>query len=118
MSIGLNDEWFRALSDWMSQEDIIAKAWCYGSRVKGSHTPESDLDVAIQLTLNGDSMTLAWITHAARWKELAQSQIGSSPKVHLEVTDPESDDIVWPAIQDHGLQIYPNPPKISISSRG
>lgn len=36
--------------DWALKKPEIERIWFFGSRVKGSHKPTSDLDIAIELT--------------------------------------------------------------------
>jgi predicted nucleotidyltransferase len=53
---------------WASSQPLVTRAILYGSRVKGTHRPDSDLDVAIELTpLPGDGSTLAtWFGEESR----------------------------------------------------
>jgi predicted nucleotidyltransferase len=45
-----------AVAKWASSEPLIRKAYLFGSRVRGAHKPDSDLDVAVEIfTLQGDS---------------------------------------------------------------
>lgn len=34
---------------WAATQPEITKVWLYGSRVRGTHRPDSDLDVAVQV---------------------------------------------------------------------
>ena len=36
-----------AISGWADAQPQVGRVWLYGSRVRGSHLPDSDLDVAI-----------------------------------------------------------------------
>jgi predicted nucleotidyltransferase len=38
-----------ALAAWAPQQPSLRRLWIYGSRVKGSHRPDSDLDVAFEI---------------------------------------------------------------------
>ena len=62
-------EQLRALvAQWAASQPIVTRAHLYGSRVRGSHREDSDLDVAIEITpLPGDSSAFAtWIAEASR----------------------------------------------------
>jgi predicted nucleotidyltransferase len=64
----------RAIREWAAATPVVRRAWLFGSRVRGSHRPDSDLDVAIEHDrLSGDASTLAtWIGEAGSWRaELA-----------------------------------------------
>jgi predicted nucleotidyltransferase len=59
-----------AVAKWASTQPLIRKAYLFGSRVRGTHKPNSDLDVAIEIfTLQGDEDPLTtWICEAQRLK--------------------------------------------------
>jgi predicted nucleotidyltransferase len=59
-----------AVAKWASTQPLIQKAYLYGGRVRGTHQPDSDLDVAVELfTLPGDESLLAtWIREAQQLK--------------------------------------------------
>lgn len=52
-----------AVSKWANTQPLIRKVYLFGSRVRGTHRPDSDLDVAVEIfTLPGDNSPLAtWI---------------------------------------------------------
>lgn len=41
-----------ALLEWARQDPILAKIHLLGSRVKGDHRPDSDIDIAVELDLS------------------------------------------------------------------
>jgi predicted nucleotidyltransferase len=44
------------IRSWAERKAIVKRVWLYGSRVRGNHNPDSDLDVAIEHdTAPGDS---------------------------------------------------------------
>lgn len=59
-----------AVAKWASTQPLIRKAYLFGSRVRGTHKPNSDLDVAVEIfTLPGDEYPLTtWICEAQRLK--------------------------------------------------
>lgn len=59
-----------AVANWASSEPLIRKAYLFGSRVRGAHKPDSDLDVAVEIfTLQGDSNPFTtWTSEAQRLK--------------------------------------------------
>ncbi|WP_369690099.1 nucleotidyltransferase domain-containing protein [Pseudomonas luteola] len=57
-----------AIAKWSSTQPLTRKAYLFGSRVRGTHRPDSDLDVAVKVfTLPADSCPLAtWIGESHR----------------------------------------------------
>lgn len=103
MSKAIPDEWIRALIRWATQNESVASAYVYGSRVKGGHRPDSDLDFAICLNGSGEDSFSVWIYEAKAWREELAKLLPVS--VHLEMAL-EDDTTVWPAVQEHGILIY------------
>lgn len=59
------------ITGWTEAQPLVRKAYVFGSRVKGTHSPNSDLDVAIELVPRpGDETVLAtWICEARALRE-------------------------------------------------
>ncbi|MFJ3109969.1 nucleotidyltransferase family protein [Pseudomonas putida] len=59
-----------AVANWAKSEQLIRKAYLFGSRVRGTNSPDSDLDVAVEIaTLEGDSCAFTtWTAQAQRLK--------------------------------------------------
>ena len=48
-----------AVAKWASTQPLIRKAYLFGSRVRGTSNPDSDLDIAVEVfTLPGDPMRI------------------------------------------------------------
>ena len=106
MTTSIDERWLTALSDWARGEPSVLKAWVFGSRAKGSARQESDLDVAVFLESEDRTVQVEWILNARTWASEAQSQVGAFPKIDLQLADPECDEVVWPAVQEHGIPFY------------
>ena len=39
------------LSEWAAKNPLVARLWVFGSRARGDHRDDSDLDIAIELDL-------------------------------------------------------------------
>jgi predicted nucleotidyltransferase len=78
-----------SIAQWAELTRQIRRVWVFGSRAKGTHRPDSDIDVAIELDALEDSeQTLAlWIAQAGHWESQLQSRIGVN--VDLEWFDPD-----------------------------
>ena len=64
-----------ALVNWASRKPKIRRVMLFGSRVKGTHREESDLDIAVELEPGEDSnATLAvWMDVSEPWKAELES---------------------------------------------
>ena len=51
------DQMSIAVAKWAATEPLVRKAYLFGSRVRGTHSPDSDLDVAIELRTPGCGKT-------------------------------------------------------------
>ncbi|MEL7099778.1 MAG: nucleotidyltransferase domain-containing protein [Pseudomonadota bacterium] len=106
MSSGVAQTWLVALSVWASGKPSIRSAWVFGSRAKNKHTQESDLDIALLLQPDDGKVLADWIFNAANWREEAQAAIGPHPRIDLQHAWPGEDEIVWPAVQAHGVLFF------------
>jgi len=61
----------QAVTRWAALEPLVTKAYIFGSRITGTHTSESDLDVAVELKPEpGDTTPFAtWIHEAQRLRD-------------------------------------------------
>lgn len=63
------------LSSWATSKPLVDLVWIFGSRARGNHRPDSDLDIAIQLDLSAadgvdESGGLAtWMLDTGGWEE-------------------------------------------------
>jgi predicted nucleotidyltransferase len=64
------DDMAAAVAKWAGTQPLVRKAYLFGSRVRGTHRPDSDLDVAVEVfTLPGDSSPFTtWAGEAQRLK--------------------------------------------------
>lgn len=63
-----------SLKTWAGRHTEITRVIVYGSRARGDHHPDSDLDVAVEIEESKweESPFTIWITSAAEWqRELA-----------------------------------------------
>lgn len=64
------DDMAAAVAKWAGTQPLVRKAYLFGSRVRGTHRPDSDLDVAVEVfALPGDSSPFTtWTGEAQRLK--------------------------------------------------
>ena len=69
MPVGQAD--INVIRRWAALHPIIRRVWVFGSRVRGTERPDSDIDVAIEHgSMPGDSSPFAtWIGEAQTWRD-------------------------------------------------
>jgi len=61
------------ISDWAKSEPLIMKAYIFGSRHKGNAREDSDIDVAVEIDVDGDESALSlWMDESERLSENLQ----------------------------------------------
>ena len=59
---------------WAAEKPLVKRLWLFGSRVRGDHRPDSDVDVAIELDMSAakgldeSGGTAAWAFDTGSWK--------------------------------------------------
>lgn len=97
-----------ALRHWANSDsdaEWITEIWLFGSRARGDHRPDSDVDLAFVLrderdrTAEGESICMR-----QRWKSALTALLGA-PADPWWLNDPESV-IVAPAVAAHGVKLW------------
>jgi predicted nucleotidyltransferase len=105
MDDGLAEGWRQTAAKWAAGKERIHELHLFGSRAKGDHVEESDVDLAYVLTGSDPGEVLAYsMFECGSWAAELQALIGA--EVHLELADPLTDMVVWPAVREHGQLIY------------
>lgn len=104
MDDGVEQDWVDAISVWAASEPLIEAAYVFGSRVKGTHRADSDLDVAVIVAGSDEGERLGnAICEKPRW--IAGLQPRLPVKLHLQCAM-DDDEVVMPAVREHGRIIY------------
>lgn len=101
-----------ALIKWAQTESIVTKVYIFGSRLKGTHRPDSDLDVAIELQkLPGDeTVTATWICEAGRLENSIRSYVPYA--VDLQAYNDKETPHLRAYLEEASLLVYEaNPPR-------
>ncbi len=77
------EEWLQALISWAEENQHVTSAYLYGSRVKGTHGGDSDLDVAVRLGGTAEDPFTTWACEAEVWRQQLARLLPVS--VHLEL---------------------------------
>lgn len=84
---------------WATSQPEIARVFFFGSRIKGTATPTSDLDIAVSLNFEESGTSLAyWIHHCNHWagelKALVSVEVdlqwyggSETPTIHAALND-------------------------------
>lgn len=67
----------QAIRRWAESQPIIKRVWLFGSRVRGTERPDSDLDIAVEhdsLPGDSDAFTTA-ISEVGNWRAQLQPQV-------------------------------------------
>lgn len=108
MDDGLSADWREEAALWAAGKERIRELHLFGSRAKGDWIPTSDVDLAYVLLFDDPGEALAYSIYEAKdWDAELEALIGE--RVQLELADPGSDMVVWPAVNEHGQLIYRKP---------
>jgi predicted nucleotidyltransferase len=94
-----------AIHEWAARHPI-AEVWLYGSRARGTHRPDSDVDLAvIMIGHDVDDRLAVFITRRVK-QDLV---LPNGAEAHVEWYDPEDDtsERVGPGVRADGIRIYP-----------
>ncbi len=100
------EDWCSKLAEWATAKPQIDEVWIFGSRARGDHRPDSDLDVALIMTpgLLGTRYG-NWAFLSDDWKEELSGLLPVT--VDLDVGDPDiSTKIVGPAVKKEGVRVF------------
>jgi predicted nucleotidyltransferase len=101
---GVEPTWLASIVQWARADSRVAAVFLFGSRAKGTHRPDSDLDLAVVLTGDEDDSALGY--SICKGDEM-QARLAAVIPVSVHVNFPlEGDTVVWPAVQEHGQLIY------------
>ncbi|MEB0308338.1 nucleotidyltransferase domain-containing protein [Pseudomonas sp. 10B1] len=92
---------------WAASHAQISKVWLFGSRVRGTHRPDSDLDVAVEIDspYSEDELLGAWI----RSSEELQSSLSTLLPMVVQLEwygGPEETSIIHDGIMESSILVY------------
>ncbi len=96
-------EWTEQIVEWASAKPHIAEVFLFGSRVKGDHAADSDLDIALRIDGMGETPLTVWMFEGREWAAELDAML--DVRVDLQMVD-EGDTVVLPAVREHGHRIY------------
>lgn len=104
MHISENDR--QNIVDWAGSREEIRRVWLYGSRARGDHRDDSDMDLAIEFEIDDPDEAMAkWIFWKKEFFRYPTLIVG--PKLHLQPYHPDWDDEkVGPGVKNDGVILY------------
>src|SRR4051794_26989229 len=82
------DDVVEVISHWATAQPLIAAVWLFGSRVKGTAGPESDLDIAVTMTGSYENRVADFMSNKRTWQqELAQLLQIEISKIDLQMME-------------------------------
>lgn len=110
MGSGLSPIVTDCLRRWAENTPKVQRMWLFGSRARGTHRIDSDIDLAVEIAgwdsddpnVRGEALA-DWIFKADDWSHQLRSI--TPLKIDLNPVSVE-DERVWPAIQREGLLIF------------
>jgi predicted nucleotidyltransferase len=103
--VSLPDDIAVRLASWAEGKPAIAEIWLFGSRARGDHRPESDVDLAIWLPGDKGQALGLYLAKADGW--LAELRVATGMKTDLEILGfcDELDEIV----HREGVRLWERP---------
>lgn len=96
--------WEHTICEWASQNKNIVRVFVFGSFARAEQSPDSDLDLAIQLADDEDADDLP------EWKCELQAMLPIPVDLQL-YSKHFSPDIVCPAVEADGIAVYSSDPR-------
>ncbi|BBF94417.1 nucleotidyltransferase domain-containing protein [Blastochloris tepida] len=98
--------WFPRIAEWARSVPQIKEVWVFGSRARGNHRPDSDLDVAVVMADGDEGQRLGnWFALAKNWETELSMLI--SVRVDLDIGDADiATSVVAPALAREGICVF------------
>lgn len=101
--MNLTDYQLRVIRAWAAKNPIIVSVHLFGSRVKGTARPDSDLDVAIDVGLDEGALQ-TWIIQKGDWERDLRALTGLL--VNVDLYHPTIAPHVYGYVAECGLEAY------------
>lgn len=98
------------IDSWARTKPLVKRVLIFGSRARGDHRPDSDLDVAIELDpsaisgTDGSGSWATWMFETEGWKEELQSLVPF--EVDLQQLDGDRTPVVLSGIERSSQLVY------------
>jgi len=105
---GLTDEELVGLQEWASSNPRVAALDVFGSRARGDHHTDSDVDVAIALTDDPDDEAAGlWVFRREIWNAELTDRLGLD--VRLVRLTPDDDGGIGAGVAADSIRVFTKP---------
>src|SRR5438046_1336941 len=96
-SNGLTEQWRAALCQWCLLRECVIQMWLYGSRARGCHRPDSDIDLAVAIRGNErETAYTIWFFNGEAWQQELTILLGHPVHLqHFNEDEPEAAPAEW-----------------------
>ena len=100
----------RVISTWARGKPLVKRVYVFGSRVRGNHRPDSDIDIAVELDpaayrgVDESGGLATWMFETEGWKEELEKLVPL--KIQLERYHPEQTPTVGKGLARSSQLIY------------
>ncbi len=103
---GLSLDQIQLLTRWAASTARVSSLIVFGSRARGDHRPDSDVDVLVELTEDAD-VTAAWVWLDRRTEWNAETSALLNLDVRLVRITDDDDGGIGQGVRADGVQLYP-----------
>jgi predicted nucleotidyltransferase len=104
--IAVPDSDIETIRRWAELQPIIKRVWLFGSRVRGTETPDSDLDIAVEhgaLPGDSDAFTTA-LCEMKKWRSQLQPIV--SMTIDLQSYVPGGTPTIEAGLKESSILLY------------
>jgi predicted nucleotidyltransferase len=98
--------WLANLEEWAANKASISEVWIFGSRARGTHQGDSDLDVAVSVLGARDIRFNIWFWQFPKWRGELQALLPVAIDLRLLDSEIPENDKVLPAVRKEGIQVF------------
>lgn len=95
-----------AIRNWANAKPFVRRVWIFGSRARGDHRPDSDLDVAVEIDPvgNDEDADISWTADSNDWR----AELSGVPlQIHLHhYQEADVGSVVRNSVQREGKLIF------------
>jgi len=99
----ITDDQLNSIRAWAARNPLINSVQLFGSRIRGTARPDSDLDTAVDVGY-GDEALQTWIIHKAGWEQELRSITGLP--VNVDLYHPVLAKHVYAYVAECGFEVY------------
>jgi len=108
--MNISEQQLEAIRTWAKNKAAIRSIYLFGSRVKGTARPDSDLDVAIEVQTDDEDAFQTYMAHDDRWE--AELSSVTSLQVSVQMYHPVEAPRVYSYVASSGFKAFEREPSV------